>query len=118
MHHVAAQTPWTPWRGDGFEQQQTEISAATNGLATVSTVRCTDEAASTPLHHDGEFLFLYILRGAITWRCDDQPELRLEQGHSLVVPAGLNSTLSQGTADLLLLEVCLPAGADAQTLRN
>lgn len=118
VHHVAASTPWTAWRGDGFEQQQTEIGAATDGLATVGTVRCTDTNGSTPLHHDGEFLFLYILRGAITWRCDGRPELRLEPGHSLVVPAGLNSALSQGTADLLLLEVCLPTMTDDPDSRD
>ena len=118
VHHVAAKMPWTAWRGDGFEQQQTEIGAATHGLATAGTVRCTDPNGSAPLHHDGEFLFLYILCGAITWRCDDRPELRLEQGHSLTVPAGLNSALSQGTADLLLLEVCLPRATDNQDSRD
>jgi len=118
VHHVAESTPWTAWRGDGFEQQQTKIDAATGGLATVGTVRCTDTTSSTTLHHDGEFLFLYILRGAISWRCDGRPELRLAQGHSLAVPAGLDSALSQGTADLLLLEVCLPGHADNHDSRD
>ncbi|MFT7462987.1 MAG: mannose-6-phosphate isomerase-like protein (cupin superfamily) [Pseudohongiellaceae bacterium] len=108
VHHVAASAPWSPWRGEGFEQQCTAIAAATDGLARVCSVRCLDEQAVAPLEHDGELLFFSILNGAVSWHCEGRDPLRLEQGDSLVVPAGLSSELLCGTSNLRMLEVWLP----------
>lgn len=109
VHHVAADVPWTPWRADGFEQRETDIGRATCGLAGVSTVRCNRADTRAPLQHDGEFLFLYVLGGAVTWLCEGRQSQRLEQGDSIVVPAGLSSELDHGTSELSMVEVRLPA---------
>ena len=45
------------------------------------------------------------------FQSESHDPVRMEPGDSVVVPAGLQSTLARGSSDLELLEVRLPAGS-------
>jgi mannose-6-phosphate isomerase-like protein (cupin superfamily) len=112
MRHVAAETPWSPWRlaaSDArFAVRDTGIAAGTRGLAGAWTVRCTDEATTPSLRHDGELLFLFVLRGRMRI---DGPALgrhELADADCCTIPAGAEFRIT-GTRDLELLDVALPA---------
>ena len=62
MHHVAADTPWTPFGGG--EAQETAIAEATRGLAEVRTVRPTGSPAIDFDDHHGELVFGFMLDGS------------------------------------------------------
>jgi mannose-6-phosphate isomerase-like protein (cupin superfamily) len=112
VRHIAAATPWTPWRlaaSDArFAARDTGIAAGTRGIAGACTVRCTDEATTPTLVHDGELLFLFVLRGRMRI---DGPELgphELVDADCCTIPAGVEFRLT-GQRGLELLDVALPA---------
>ncbi len=110
VRHIAATAEWRPWRLDGFEARDIGIGAATAGLAGAKVVRPlpgTSPKAEAPAH-DGEFLFFFVLGGAMGLQGTDLGTHRLQAGDSCVIPAG--STYAIDAADgLELLEVALPA---------
>lgn len=108
VRHRASAAQWTPWRLDGFETRETGIAAATNGLAGARVVRATAETAAPADGHAGEFLFLFVLQGALNLDSHAQGNHQLQAGDSCVIPAGMGYTLRAG-AGLELLEVSLPA---------
>ncbi len=107
--HQAAQAAWNPWWVAGFECRDTGIGGATRGLAGVRVARPTPAAASGDLRHNGEFCFLFVLAGRVTLACKDQGTHVMEPGDSCVIPAQQPHTLTNGSSDLELLEVTLPA---------
>lgn len=114
VHHEAARAQWEPWRFEGFEQRDTGIAAATDGLAGVVAVRpgqsggpavaCT--AVST---HDAELLFFFVLHGAVTVSRPGELDQPLGVADSVAIPATQPFALGDCSADLELLEVALPA---------
>lgn len=115
--HRAAAATWQPWRQAGFEHCDTGIARVTDGLAGVRTVRPTATATAaisssddvvTPLSHDGEFAFLFVLDGAVTIAIDGREPERLSTDDCIVIPAGLTHALHEPTLDLRLLDVTLP----------
>jgi mannose-6-phosphate isomerase-like protein (cupin superfamily) len=113
VHHVAAEASWEPWRFDGFEQRDTGIAAATDGLAGVVAVRPVgpDSATTVLSAPDAELLFLFVLNGAVTVTRPDERGERLGVGDSVAIPAAQPFTLGDCSADLELLEVSLPAAS-------
>jgi quercetin dioxygenase-like cupin family protein len=110
----ASEARWVPWIPDGFEARDTGIEAATNGLAAARVVRPTADQLMVnttsrrfDLQHAGEFLFLFVLKGELTFGGIEYGNQLLE-GDSCVLPANLKYTL-QASADLEMLEVRLPA---------
>lgn len=106
--HRARMAQWTPWRLSGFEARDTGIAAATNGLAGARVVRATMEIAANANGHAGEFLFLFILKGALNLEGAEKGSYSLRAGDSCVIPAGLDYTL-RANVGLEMLEVSLPA---------
>lgn len=109
VHHEVVTAPWGPWRLPGFEARDLGFGQATSELARARVARRFGIAAPQPACHAGELLFMFILAGALTLRCDGKRAERLSAGDSFVIPAGLCHELDQCSEDLELLEVCLPA---------
>lgn len=108
VRHEAAAATWRPWQ-DGFEARDTGIATATGGVAEVHVLRSRGSEPATARRHDGELLFVFVLGGAATLRCDGQAEERLSEDDCCVVPAGLQHAWTDVSADLELLRVALPA---------
>jgi quercetin dioxygenase-like cupin family protein len=110
VRHVAASARWIPWRTDDFEARDTGIGAATDGLAGARVVR--PVAGQAPKGatgaHGGEFMFLFVLKGALGLDSAELGHHRLQAGDCCVLPAGVPFALA-GEADLEMLEVTLPA---------
>jgi quercetin dioxygenase-like cupin family protein len=113
--HRASEARWIPWILDGYESRDTGITAATNGLAAVRVVRCTGSAMVSAIEHTGEFLFLFVLKGELTLDGVEKGKNRLREGDSCVLPAGVEYTM-RASADLEMLEVCLPADGERAVL--
>ena len=108
--HVAADATWAPWRAQGFEQRDTGIGAATDGLAGVRVVRPLAGATSTgPLRHDGELWFAHLVDGAATLRIAGRDDEQLVSGDTIAVPADQEFAWVDCSSDLQVLEVTLPA---------
>jgi len=108
VFHVAADAPWAPWRIEGFEVRDTEIGAATGGLAGVRVVRPQGRPRANSQRHDTEFCFYFVLSGGVSLQLDGQTH-RLESDDSITIPGGMAYALAECSPDLTLLEVSLPA---------
>lgn len=105
---------WGPWRHPGFEAQETAISQATHGMASVRRVRSIDDQSSRPESMGGEFYFLFVLAGAMTLDTDllggasyeSQP---LDAGDSVVIPTDTRFRLAPARIGCEFLEVHFPA---------
>lgn len=109
VFHQAAQAQWSPWRLAGYEYRDTGIGAAMDGVAGVRVVRPVGAPSPVTAQHDAEFVFHFVLDGAITLQRADGEPLRLGEGDSFVMPANTPYTLSEPTSDAQLLDVTLPA---------
>ena len=108
VFHQAENAVWAPWRLSGYEQRDTGIGAAMDGVAGVRVVRPVGSPQPVTTQHDAEFLFHFVLDGNITLqRADDSP-ITLTEGDSFVMPAHTPYTLSDPSSDLQLLDVTLP----------
>ena len=98
LHHVAAETPWTPF--NGAESQEAAMVAATGGLCEVRTIRPAkaDHIAFEP--HDGELVFGFVLDGACTF--DGRA---LEAEDAFVVSPGEPWELADMSEDFRLIHV-------------
>ncbi len=107
LRHVAAETPWTPFRG--AEAQETGITRATGGLAQVRTVRPGNDPTIRFEPHHGELVFGFVLDGSAQL-CSAQ----LGPSHAFVIPPGEAWTLADTSEDFRLLHVTT-ARLDAAT---
>jgi quercetin dioxygenase-like cupin family protein len=109
VFHQADSATWLPWRLDGYEHRDTGIGAAMDGVAAARVVRPVGAPAPVATSHTAEFMFNFVLDGAITLQRDNDEPMRLNEGDSFVIPAHTPYTLSDPSADLQLLDVTLPA---------
>lgn len=109
VRHRAEEATFGPWRLEGFECRDLGIGAATGGLAGVRVARLCGEPSREMSSHDAEFLFHFVLEGALTLRCEGEGSHELGPGDSFVVPAGRRHALEPRRGGLELLEVSLPA---------
>ncbi|MFZ9482327.1 MAG: cupin domain-containing protein, partial [Ilumatobacteraceae bacterium] len=108
VFHVAEESAWTPWTQAGWECRDTGITAATDGMADVHTVRPRDTDSRADMTHDGEFSFVFVRDGEVTLERDGADPTVLRSGDSINIPPGMRVALSSPTADLTLLHVGLP----------
>jgi quercetin dioxygenase-like cupin family protein len=106
IRHVAANAPWTSW-ADGFEAQESGLSAAIRGLAGLRVLRPAGgtafEAVADPA---GELMFGFILEGAaVLAHAGDHA---VGAGDAFVIPPGGAWGLREASGDLRLLQVTLP----------
>ncbi len=108
-HDRAEQGGWGRWRVDGFRARDTGVLAATDGVGSVHVVRPREGVSATPeIRHDAELVFLFVLGGGLTLRCEGHAAQRLGEGASAAIPAGMWHAFVDCTEDLELLEVCVP----------
>jgi quercetin dioxygenase-like cupin family protein len=119
VFHQAAGAEWTTWGvDDHFEQRDTGIGSATDGLAGVRVVRPAAGAAvvgrsSTGdavrmVHHEGEFVFGFVLRGTVELTIGGDVH-RLGEADAVTIPSKTPFRWSAPSADLEILEITLPA---------
>ena len=108
VRHVAEQTPWLPWRFEGFEARNTGIDVATSGYASALTVRGTKSSVIQESKHQHQLMFIFILSGSATLETGDDREIKqLQAGTSITLPSTLNYKLevSSANTELLVVEV-------------
>ncbi|MEZ5666521.1 MAG: cupin domain-containing protein [Alphaproteobacteria bacterium] len=110
VRHVAAEAAWHPWRLDGFAARDTGIGTATGGVAGARVARRTGAGDSVRVRHDAEFLFHFVLQGAMTLAVDGAPPQALATGDSFVVPPHSGHAFTGCSADLQRLVGARPAG--------
>jgi quercetin dioxygenase-like cupin family protein len=98
LHHVAAETPWTPF--NGAEAQETAMTSATAGLCDVRTIRPRGASTIEFAPHHGELLFGFVLDGSAS--LNGNP---LEAADAFVMQPGKPWTLSGMSADFRLLHL-------------
>jgi len=101
LRHVAAKTPWTPTNGG--EAQETDIKAATSGLAEVRTLRPLRGEALTFGGQRGELVFGFVLDGSAT--LDHRGMREVAPADAFVIPPGKAWRLRHPSADFRLLHV-------------
>lgn len=89
LHHVAAETPWTPFRG--VQAQETAVASATNGIADVRTIRAAEGQGIRFPAHEGELVFGFILDGSAALDVGESHELG--PADAFVIPPGEEWTL-------------------------
>ena len=97
LRHVAADTPWTEF-GEGVALE-TKVSAATNGIAEVRTVRGNAGFAC----HDGDLAFGFVLAGSAQLAFDGAHAI--SPADAFVVPPGQSWRIAAASPDFRLLHV-------------
>ncbi|WP_282608044.1 cupin domain-containing protein [Pelagibius sp. Alg239-R121] len=110
VRHQADKVEWQPGRLEGVEFRDIGIAAATDGLASAQVWRLGAGVTAVPaVKHAAEFVFYFVLEGAMTLQAEGQGAQALSAGDSFVVPEGMVFGMEGASADLELLEVALPA---------
>ncbi|HEX7138468.1 MAG TPA: cupin domain-containing protein [Vicinamibacterales bacterium] len=99
---------WKPWRISGFEARETGIGQATRGVASVQVARLNGPHGDVT-SHTSDILFAFVLSGSMRLSAEGQGAQALTEGDAYVVPPGMKTALTNGSQDLELLEVSLPA---------
>ncbi|GBL21250.1 hypothetical protein EMGBS4_13100 [Acidimicrobiaceae bacterium] len=108
VRHVAEQTPWLPWRYEGFEARNTGIDSATSGFASALTVRANKSATLCESSHRHQLMFMFILSGAAALTtAEDHETKQLQAGSSITLPSLLDFKLeiTDVNTELLVVEV-------------
>jgi len=111
VYNQAAGADWVPFRLPGFVCRDTTINDNTKGVASVQVVRRAEGAEagnSLWASHDTDILFTFVMEGSVTLHGEGRDPYALEAGDAFVIPPGMKTRLSDGSADLELLEVSLP----------
>ncbi|KAI0548261.1 RmlC-like cupin domain-containing protein [Xylaria curta] len=110
VHSRLEDAVWGPWRVPGFEARDTGVEDGTKGVAAVRVVRPAMgvEQAELVTSHDSDILFTFVLSGSCTLHGEGQGSQTLSEGDAYTLPPGLKTCLTDGSADLSLLEVSLP----------
>jgi quercetin dioxygenase-like cupin family protein len=108
VRHEAASAEWRPGRRAGFEARDTGIGEATGGLAQVHVLRRRQPAGppAEAWRHDGELLFVLVLRGEATLQRAGGEARRLGEGEGVALPPGAAHTWTR-CDEVELLEVAL-----------
>ena len=107
VHHKVAQAIWKPWRVAGFTHRDTGINAGTKGVASVQVAKF-DGGQTTRTHHDCDILFTFVMEGSMTLHGQAQESRDLAPGDAFVIPPDMQTTYTNCSNDLELLEVSLP----------
>jgi quercetin dioxygenase-like cupin family protein len=101
LHHVAAETPWTS--ASAGEAQETEVEAATSGLAEVRTLRPRNGESMAFGGHGGELVFGFVLEGSAM--LDYRGMHEVGPADAFVIPPGQPWRLASPSSDFRLLHV-------------
>jgi quercetin dioxygenase-like cupin family protein len=117
VFHKASQADWSPSLLDGFELQDTGISNATDGVASVLVIRSTGNAADALLSHDAGIRFLFVLGGEAVFTCESENHRVLSKGDSCAIPPGLACSLVEVSPDFRMLDVSIPSHQEGRSSR-
>ena len=92
VRHHAKTAAWNPSCYEGFEERDTGIAIATNGLADVRVLRTTKSISANIDKHTRGFLFWFVLQGELNLGGNHQ----LQAGDSCVIQADNSYTLRAG----------------------
>ena len=109
VFHQGKDAIWSSWREAGFEQQDTGIEKATNGIVSALVVRSSVAVDSASLEHDGDLDFLFVLDGTATLNCGDAGAHQLGKNVSAAIPGGVACELTDVSSDFKMLEVVVPS---------
>jgi quercetin dioxygenase-like cupin family protein len=109
VRHHAADARWEPYRLPGFLCRDTGIAKATGNLATVRVARASGPSARVRYRHHAELLFQFVLSGSLTIDVEGNGRHAIGEGTAFILPAGRSCAYEDGSADLELLEVAIPA---------
>jgi quercetin dioxygenase-like cupin family protein len=101
LHHVAASTPWTTF--NGAEAQETELPAATGGLAEVRIIRPANAGALRFAPYEGELVFGFVLGGIA--RLERKETFEIGPADAFVIPPGETWGLGEMSRDFRLVHV-------------
>jgi uncharacterized protein YjlB len=101
LHHVAAETPWTP--AFGGEAQENDVKVATSGLAEVRTVRPRNGEALSFGGQHGELVFGFVMDGSAM--LDYRGLREVGPADAFVIPPGHAWRLTHPSGDFRLLHV-------------
>ncbi len=105
--HQLSEATWLDSKWDGFEERDTGVAAATNGLASVLVRRANkhkfEEIRS---EHEADILFTFVMRGEVTIRADQEIH-QVKTGEAYVVPPKFPYQIYNPSPDLEILEVSL-----------
>jgi len=101
LRHIAAETPWRP--AFGGEAQESEVQAATSGLAEVRTVRPRNGEALNFGGHGGELAFGFVVNGSALLHYRGLQEVGAAD--AFVIPPGESWRLTNVSPDFRLLHV-------------
>lgn len=101
LHHRAAAGAWRPWHGG--EAQETDLAAATRGVAEARIVRAGPPARIDIPGHRGELAFGFVVEGRAG--LEHQGRHRLSSGDAFVIPPETGWTLRDASPDFRLLHV-------------
>ena len=104
---------WSNGRLPGFEARETGIGAATGGVASVHVLRPTSAALEAWTTHTADILFTFLRSGSVTLREEGRTHA-LNAGDAYVIPPGMRTALTDGSTDLELLQVALPANFETR----
>ena len=117
VFHKASQTAWSPSFLKGFELQDTGISNATDGVASVLVIKSTGNASDAVLSHDAGIRFLFVLGGEAVFTCESENHRVLSKGDSCAIPPGLACSLVEVSPDFRMLDVSIPSRQEGRSAR-
>ena len=107
VRHIEAEALWTDTGTEGFQEQITAISRATDGLADVRVLRRSGPGSFTATAAvDGEFDFLFVLAGSGAIDVPGEP-LDAVEGDAITLPPGTTWAIDAADEDFRLLRVRL-----------
>ena len=124
--HQAANAKWNTHPSlDNFEQRDTQINQATEGLASVYVARRCDQTSDVstgiPLKHDGELVFRFVTAGSAVlriWNGAGVTSRTLGVADSFLIPAGVPHSLGEfGDSGFEMVEVMLPAVVNFEVVK-
>ncbi|SMX33432.1 cupin domain-containing protein [Octadecabacter ascidiaceicola] len=106
VHYVGAESPWSPFRLNGFIARDTTINDATKSVAGVQVVR---RGEGTPewTRHDADIHFTFVMEGEMTLEGEGKDPYRLVAGDAFVLPPNMATRYNDPSDDIELLEVTL-----------
>lgn len=106
VHHIESTATWQDHRIPGFTCRDTGICSGTKGIAGIKVARY--QTGNPPATcHDADIHFSFVLEGSVTLTADGQASRDLQVGDAFVVPPGVETRLTNCSADLELLEAML-----------
>ena len=94
-----------------FEYRDLGIKSATGGKFVAHVIRAVPGKHTDPQWHTHnlEFQMVYILKGWVKFEYEEEGEITLREGSSVLQPPGIKHREVSHSDDLELLEICSPA---------